>query len=338
LAGGCLRSFSTETRGAAPWQLREISRPGEQVEAFGVRRELGQETSYGWYRVARDDSWEIILFALDGGGNLVFEKTRLWPHIPRLEYGVTREGKAVFTITAGSAVSVHSAEGLLFMEDLYFDAPFAVKRHSPALLTGGPVGLLTGEREGAEVLYGVSHERSGAPALRELFARPQAEFLSLFFAGDDRISLLYRSNQTLRSALIRPGGGVIDDRALSVPSGGAALFRHPQGTGSVHAPSEAGLGELRVLSLFKFEDGAWRPGGDLGIPRFFPEEAHAPIGIRDEDLLLMSSPEAFMLYEIASSGLQTLEMQNYDRSVAHNGVVYLVVSSENGIALYRIEE
>jgi hypothetical protein len=338
LAGGRLSGFSTGLRGETPRLLREISRPGENVESFGVYRERGQETSCGWYRVARKDSWEIVLFSLNGGGNLVVEKAGSWARLPRLDYGVSSEGKAVFVITAGNAVSVCHAEGSLFVRDMNFEAPFTAKRYSPALLTGGPLGLLIGETTGTEILYGVSHERSGAPALRELFAGPSAELLHLFFTEDKRISLIYRSGQTLGAALLNPGGGIIADRPLPLPSGDSRLLRNPLGAAGVYALSESGSGESCVLSLLEFEGETWRPAWEAQLPGFFPEEIHAPLGVRNGDLLLLSSPEALMLCEAKGSGLQILKMESYGQSGALNGVAYLGVGSENGIALYRIGE
>jgi hypothetical protein len=336
LAGGRLRGFSTGIRGDRLRQLREISRPGETVEAFGIYRERSQETSYGWYRVARKDYWETILFSLNDGGNLVFEKIGSWPRMPRLEYGVSPEGKVVFVVTAEGAVSVCHAEEAHFVRDMDFEAPFAAKRYIPALLTGGSLGLLIGETGGKELLYGVSHERSGAPALRELFAGPAEELLDLFFTEDKRISLIYRSTQTLGAALLNPGGGIIVDKPLPLSSGGSRLFRNPLGTVGVYALS--GSGESCVLSLFELEGETWRPVWEAPLSGFSPEEIHSPLGVRNEDLLLLSSPGAIMLYETKGSGGQVLTMENYGRSGALNGVVYLAVGSENGIALYRIEE
>jgi hypothetical protein len=338
LAGGSLRSFSAGIRGDAPRQMREISRPGEQVEAFGVHRGRDQEIQHGWYRAARKDYWELTLFSLNDGGSLVTERTGSRSHIPQVEYNLSSEGKAVFSITAGSAVSVYHAEGLRFVRDLVFDAPFGAKRYIPALLTEGPVGLLMGETGGTEVLYGVSHELSGAPAIGELFARPLTELLGLFFTGDKGISLLYRSGQTLGAALLRPDGSIIADDPLPAPPAGFGLFRYPPGESPVYALSGAGSGEGRSLSLFEFTGGVWHPAGDIQIPRFVPEEAYSPIGVRNEDLILLVSPEALMLYGTKSSDLQILEMESYARSAALNGVVYLAVSSEKGIALYRIGE
>jgi hypothetical protein len=336
LAGGRLRSFSTGIRGDTPRLARDISGPGEQVEAFGVRRERDQETSYGWYRVARKDYWELALFSLNDGGSLVVERTVSRAHIPQVEYGVSLEGKAVFIITAGSAVSVCHAEGPRFVRDLNFEAPFTVRRYIPALLTEGPAGLLTLETEGTEILCGVSHEQSGAPALRDLFARPSAEILGLFFTEDRRISLLYRSGQTLGAALLRPDGGIIDDRPLPVSAEGAALFQHPLGRDHLYVLSCSG--ELSVLSTLEFEGETWRLAGETQIPRFFPEELHSIPGVMNDELILMVSPEALMLYETGSSGRQTVEMNSYARSFAHNGIVWLAAGSENGIALYRIGE
>ena len=336
LAGGRLRSFSAGIRGDTPRRTRDISGPGEQVEAFGVRRERDQETSYGWYRVARKDYWDLTLFSLNDGGTLVAERTVSRAHIPQVEYGVSPEGKVAFVITAGSAVSVCHAEGPRFVRDLNFEAPFKAKRYSPALLTEGPLGLLTGEAEGMEVLYGVSHEQSGAPALGELFARPSTEFLGLFFTEDRQISLLYRSGQTLGAALLRPEGGIIADRPLPVPAEGAALFQHPLGINYRHAFS--GSGESGVLSTLEFEGGTWRLTGETQIPRFSPEEIHSLPGIRNDGLILMVSPEELMLYETGSSRGQILEATGHARSAALNGVVWLAASSENGIALCRIGE
>ncbi|MDR1248537.1 MAG: hypothetical protein LBK63_04455 [Treponema sp.] len=338
LAEGRLRSFSTGTRSGAPWQSGAISRPGEQVEAFEVIRERDQEISYGWYRVARKDYWEIILFSLNDAGNLGAERTGSRACIPQLAYGVSSEGKAVFVITAGSAVSVYHAEGAGFVRDLYFDAPFKAKGYRPALLTGFSAGLLIGEAEGTEVLYGVSHERSGAPALRELFARPQADILELFFVDHKWISLIYRSNETVGAALIDPSGGVIADDPLPVPVESALLFRpSPEGS-RLCALSEADSQKSCVLSVFEFAGETWRSAGTVQLPRFIPEEVDFLTGIRKDDLLLMASPEALMLLDIESSEAQTLEAQNYDRTGALNGVVYLAVSSEDGIDLFRIEE
>jgi hypothetical protein len=316
----------------------EISRPGEKVEAFEVRRERDQEISYGWYRLAQKDYWEAVLFSLDDAGNLVVERTGPQTHIPRLMYGVSAEGKAVFVITAGSAVSVCHAEGSRFVRDLAFDAPVTAKRHSPALLTGFPVGLLVGEAEGGEILYGASHERSGAPALRELFAGPRMEILDLFFVDRDRISLIYRSGETLGAALIDSAGSVIADGPLPASAEGALLFRSPLEGRRLYALSEAGSKESSLLSVFEFGDEAWRPGETARIPRIIPEKIEFLTGVRDDRLLLMASSEGLVLLDLATFGAQILEAQSHDRTGALNGVVCLAVSSEDGIALYRIEE
>jgi hypothetical protein len=338
LAEGRLRSFSTGIRGAAPGQIVEISRPGERVEAFEVRRERDRDISYGWYRVAHKDYWEVTLFSLDNAGNLVAERTGARASIPRLAYGVSAEGKAVFVIAAGSAVSVFHAEGPGFTRDLYFEAPFKAKQYSPALLTGFPLGLLIGEADGGELLYGVSHERSGAPALRELFAGPRLEILNLFFVDKDRISLIYRSGETLGAALLDSSGGVIDDRSLPVSAEGAVLFRSPLEGKRLRVLSEAASKESSVLTTLEFEGEAWRPAGTALIPRFVPEEIDSLTGVRDGALFLMASPEKLMLLDIETFTTQTLEAQIHDRTGALNGVVYLAFYSQDGIALRRIEE
>jgi hypothetical protein len=333
LAGGRLRRFSTGIREGAPRRLEEISRPDETVEAFEVRRERSQEISYGWYRVAREDSWETTLFSLDDEGNLAVERTGPWPRIPRLAYGVSPEGKTVLTLVAGSAVLVCHAEGLRLMRDALFDAPLAVKRYSPALLTGESLGLLIGEAEGTEVLYGVSHEQSGAPAFRELFAAPSTEILDLFPAGDNRISLLCRSNQTLTAVLLNPEGGIIAEGPLPASAAGSLLFRHPLGENRVCLLS--GAGEERILTTLAFENEAWRVIGEARVPAFVPEELLFPAGVRGP--LLMVSPEALMLCDPESARGRVIPARRHALSAALNGVAYLAVASGDGIALCRIE-
>jgi hypothetical protein len=336
LAEGRLRSFSTGIRGGAPARSLEISRPGEKVEAFEVFRE--REISYGWYRLAHKDYWEIILFSLDDAGNLAAERTGSRASVPQLAYGVSAEGKAVFAITAGSAVLVCHAEGAAFARDLNFEAPAKAARYSPALLTGFPLGLLIGEADGGEILYGASHERSGAPALRELFAAPRAKILDLSFADHNRISLIYRSGETLGAALIDSAGRVIDDKPLPVSAEAVLLLHRPLGKNRLCALSQTGSTESSVLSTLEFEDETWRPAGTARIPRFVPEEIDFLSGVRDDALLLMASPGALMLLDLESSGTQILEAQSHGRTGALNGVVYLAAGSEDGIALRRIGE
>jgi hypothetical protein len=336
LAGNKLRIFSTGIRDAAPVFSRDISWPGEKTEAFEVFRNRAQEISYGWYRVERQDHWEINLFSLDAAGNLTVERTGPHFKMPQVEYGSSPEGKAVFTIVSGNSVLVCHAEGPRFLRDLQFEAPFAVKQYSPALLTGGPVGLLFVEGDDTEFLYGVSHEQSGAPALQKIFTRPSAEFLSLFFLEHDRISLIYRSGLAMGAALLRSGGGVITDDPLLLPSGGAVLLKHPLGGEPAYVVS--GSGESPSLTSFDFNGETWRPSGETRFPGFFPQELYPSLGFRNRELLLMTTPETLMLYEPESGARQTLEMKGYARSNAHNGVVCLAISSEDGIVLYRIEE
>jgi hypothetical protein len=138
--------------------------------------------------------------------------------------------------------------------------------------------------------------------------------------------------------LLRIGGGIIDEETLPVPAADVALFRHPLGENRLYAVSRAGSEELCVLSTLELDGEAWRLVGEAQLPRFFPEELHFLPGIRDNDLLLMASPEALMLYETGTSRGQILEMKNHAWSNALNGVVYLAVSSEEGIALRRIGE
>jgi hypothetical protein len=171
-----------------------------------------------------------------------------------------------------------------------------------------------------------------------LFKDSSAEILELLFTDSNRISLLYRSNQTIFAALINPDGGIIAESPLPGAAGGAALFRHPLMGSRVCAVSEAGSGEVSVLSLLELKGETWRHLWDAQFPRFFPEELHCPTGVRDKGLLLMVSPEALMLFEPETSWRQILEMERHDLTIVLNGVAYLAASSADGIVLCRIGE
>jgi hypothetical protein len=113
-------------------------------------------------------------------------------------------------------------------------------------------------------------------------------------------------------------------------------LKHPLGGYPVFVVS--GPGDSPSLTSFEFNGETWSPAGKALFPGFFPEELYSSLGLRNRELLLMVAPEALLLYEPESEARQTLETRGYARSSAHNGVVCLALSCEDGIVLYRIEE
>jgi hypothetical protein len=85
-----------------------------------------------------------------------------------------------------------------------------------------------------------------------------------------------------------------------------------------------------------FEKEHWNILRELLIPRITPEEIHSDN--REMETLFLVSSDSLMLFETGSSAYQTIAMHRYARSIRLNDVIYLAVSSGNGIGLYRIEE
>ncbi|GHU63172.1 hypothetical protein FACS189445_6400 [Spirochaetia bacterium] len=340
LAGGRLQCLSA---GIGRERIRrEISPGGEAVESFALFQERTQTTRYGWYRSRQDGFWEISLFALDEAGQLVREKTGASLDFPRLDYRLSPGGTPVFTIRKGNKVSVYHAAGGGFVRDLSFDAPVSVMGYRTALHTEDAAGLLFSETETEEHIYGVSHELSGAPVLQLLFSLPKGGLLDMFFTGNNRISLIYRQDQTLHTVLADMNGRIITEGRLS--EDGAVLFypdilgrnRFYSLSGSTAGGGEEETGRLR---LFELEQERWNLVRELRLPWTAPKELHSlsPFN-KDTELLSLVSEDSLMLCETGSPLVQTMEMQKYARSIRLNGVVFLAVSSGNGIGLYRVEE
>jgi hypothetical protein len=135
----------------------------------------------------------------------------------------------------------------------------------------------------------------------------------------------------------------------SVPGEDTALFYpDPPGekrfyilTGMAAGSGDDGGGRLFI---FGFEQEHWNLLGEQRIPRTAPVELRSLSprgpwsGSRDTETLFLVSPDSLILCDTGSSEYQTMEMQNYAGSVRLNGLIYLAVSSGNGIGLYRIEE
>jgi hypothetical protein len=338
LAGGRLHCLSAGRDGSRV--LREISPGDEPVEAFAVHRKRNQKTAYGWYRVYRDDQWELTFFSLDEAGYLVRGKTGKLSGLPRLECRVSPQGDSVFTIISGSNVSVYHFAGSSLVRDLNFEAPLKVQRYGTSLQTEGSAGLLTGRTETEELFYAVTQERSGAPALNPLFSLRPGELVDVYLTGTNRISLVYRRDQTVRTALIGMDGRIITEGRLPLAEETDGLF-YPDMPGEkrLYAFTRGREGELGRLSLFSFEKERWNLLREIPVPRAPGGELHSlsPFN-KDNELLLLVSPDSLALCETGSLAYQSVEIENHAGSIRLNGVLYLAVSSGNGIGLYRLEE
>jgi hypothetical protein len=344
LAEGRLQCLSMGMRGDMPRILREISPRDETVEAFEIRREhWAQGLSYGWYRAARKEGWEISLFSIDEWGNLRAEKNGPYSELPRIEDRVSLAGTPVFTITAGRSVSVYHVDGGGFFRDLHFEAPHGVGLYVTALQSEESSGLLAGEADGLEIVYGVSHEKSGAPALKALFSRPSGDIRGTFFTGGNGLSLVYRDGQALRAALIRMDGGVAADAPLPMPPNAAltsssARFLRDNLDASRFYLASGGKDTARLFH-FGLAGERWELLREMPIPGTVPTEIHSLGSLgKGRETLLLVFPGAIVLCQTGSPGYQSIEAQTYARSIRLNGVVYLAAGSENGICLYRIEE
>ncbi|MDR2742293.1 MAG: hypothetical protein LBB98_09105, partial [Treponema sp.] len=76
--------------------IREISLPFERVEDFWVFHNREQKTNYGWYRVFREDHWELTLFLIGERGLTVREKTEFYLGIPCIDHRMALDGIPLF--------------------------------------------------------------------------------------------------------------------------------------------------------------------------------------------------------------------------------------------------
>jgi hypothetical protein len=66
------------------------------VEDFWVFHNREQKTNYGWYRVFREDHWELTLFLIGERGLTVREKTEFYLGIPCIDHRMALDGIPLF--------------------------------------------------------------------------------------------------------------------------------------------------------------------------------------------------------------------------------------------------
>jgi hypothetical protein len=333
LTDGRLNYISGGGRNDRITTSREISLRLEKVEGFEVFHDWGRKTNYGWYRVFREDHWEISFFLIGEQGLLIREETGPYQAMPRIEHRESQEGNPAFTVLDNRNVSVYQISGGGFVRYLDFDAPLKVQRYIP--------GLLIGDTDAEEIIYGVSFEQSGIPVLKQLFSLPGASLIDIFSTGDNQFSLLYYHDRTWRFALIDLEEGLKKEGPIQTLNEPARMF-YTAGFLSPRFCVLRGNEENGVLAFFRFEDENWKLLREIPAPRGSSFQGEKNILLNpfymENEIITMVSPDMLVIIDDKNEKEQSLEIGTYTWSRRINGVIYLVVYAGNEITLYRMEE
>jgi hypothetical protein len=344
LTDGSLSCVSGGGRNDKITAIREISLQSERVEDFWVFHNREQKTNYGWYRVFREDHWELTLFLIGDKGLTVREKTESYRGMPCIDHRMALDGTPFFTVLDDRKVSVYQISGGNFIRNFDFEAPLKVCRYIPGVLKKDTVGLLIGDAGTEEIIYGVSFERAGVPVLKQLFSLPLFSIIDIFFIGNDTISLIYSNDQSWHSALINLQNGLEHEGPIQTLNESPRMlytdgFLQPQFC-VLHGNEEYGK-----LSFFRFEGENW------GLVRENPVPATIPISFfqgeknellnpfyMENKIITMISPDGLAIIDDENGVDQLVESDAHTWSRKINGVIFLAVYSENGITLYRMED
>jgi hypothetical protein len=344
LTDGGLSCVSGGGRNDKITAIREISLPSERVEDFWVFHNREQKTNYGWYRVFREDHWELTLFLIGDRGLTVREKTEFYLGIPCIDHRMALDGIPLFIVLDDRNVSVYQIGGGGFVRKFDFDAPLKVRRYIPGVLKKDAAGLLIGDAGTEEIIYGVSFERSGVPVLKQLFSLPMSSIIDIFFIGNDTISLIYSNDQAWHSALINLQNGLEYEGSIKTLNESPRMlytddFLQPQFC-VLHGNEEYGK-----LSFFRFEGGNWELVRENPVPAaipisFFQGEKNKLLNpfYMENEIIIMVSPDGFAIIDDENGGDQLVESDAHTWSRKINGVIFLAVYSENGITLYRMKD
>ncbi|MFP3042366.1 hypothetical protein LQZ19_11175 [Treponema primitia] len=312
---------------------REISLRSEKVEDFEIFHDWERKTNYGWYRVFREDHWELSFFLIREQGLLIREKTGPYQTMPRIDRLESPNGNPAFTVLDNKNVSVYQISGGGFVRNLHFDAPLKVQRYIP--------GLLIGDTDTEEIIYRVSFEQSGIPVLTQLFALPGASLIDIFFTGDNQISLLYYYDRTWRFALVDLEGRLKKEGPIQTLNEPARMF-YTAGFLSPRFCVLRGNGGNSALAFFRFENEDWKLLREIPAPpgSFFQGEKNILLNpfYMENEIITMVSPDMLVIIDDKNGREQSLEISTYTWSRRINGSICLAVYAGNEIALYRMEE
>jgi hypothetical protein len=344
LTDGGLSYISSGGRDDKITTIREISIQSERVEDFWVFHNREQEINYGWYRVFREDHWELTFFLIGDKGLTIREKIETYQGMPCIDHWMSLDGTPFFTVLDDRNVSVYQICGGGFVRDFDFDAPMKVRRYIPGVLKKDAAGLLIGDTGTNEIIYGVSFERSGVPVLKQLFSLDISSIIDIFFISDNTISLIYSNDQAWHSALINLQNGLEREGPIQT------LYESPRMlyTEGLLQPQFCvlhGNEEYGKIAVFQFKNGNWELLRENPVPTAVPisvyqgekNEILNPLYMENE-IITMVSPEGLTIIDNENGGDQLVESDTHAWSRRINGVIFLAAYSENGITLYRMEE
>jgi hypothetical protein len=321
--------------------FREISSPGEIVDNFELIQIRDKKINFGWYSAARGNNWEIMLFSLGEKGLLIKEKTGPYTEHPL----ITLDGFSGITIINEREISVYHLDGGTFNRDLRFVTPLKAQLYKNTLGTGYATGLLMGQSDGEEVVYGVDHENSGTPSFNRLFSFPKDSLIDIFFTGSNQISLLYRYDHDWYSVSISLSGGLSKVDRLKIPGEPLLLACADRGNLSRFYGLFRKSDGSACFALFQFDQGEWKRSLEKQFPDIVPTD-----GLQNKEnsffnpfymkrgIIFMSSPIGVLLFETGLGGCQVIEASQYDLSIMRNRVSFLAAYSDNAIILYGIKE
>jgi hypothetical protein len=350
LSGGTLRLIG----GAGPGGLRtvrDISSAGERVLDFAVTGDPRRRRTSGWYRFSRGGKNEISLF-LELENSLIQRRSLgAYTESARIRSGMTMGGETTTLIMEGKRVELYRNNDSGIIAETAFEAPLPALRYISAAETGGERGLLVCGDENQFTLYGVIHERTGAPQF-PVYLRPEKGVMAeMLYAGESRVLLVYSENRRwnaadidlnrgLRGAAPLPAEG--DYRAWFSPGPGEPpqlcfIQDGPEQGLAVYAPAEAGSDAVTYTQ-------DWERVKTYSLPPELLAELDGPAG-PDAGLPAMAggfmvslSSSVLVLEGPEGEGLQILRGSPRAFSRRINGCMYFAVYAGGVVSLYRQEE
>jgi hypothetical protein len=321
---------------------QRLSLNGETVDAFGLIRDIRQQSRYGWYQVLSGQHREIILFSLSENGVLKRERLGIYQGDIRVSYGMAFDRTIVLTLINENHVEVFRETGAGFLRDLFFNAPAPVKKYYPSDQIGGNIGLLTAGSGGEERLYGVFYENTGAPVLKEWLTIRDGSVMDMIYVGNKQAAVLYEDSGGWYSALIDLSGGFLGEKPIRGLASGAKLLysggieevslcmADTQDGGRLMFYGLAG-GDWEFLRQIPFPGKLWGEGikGEdvFALNPFYSTQAVAPL----------ASPTVLALCETETETWQSITGIKRSWSRMINSRILLAVYTGQELALYRME-
>jgi hypothetical protein len=351
LTGGVLRLISGAGRGGLR-TVRDISSPGERVLDFDAAGDPQRRRVSGWYRFSRAGKNEFTLF-LELENSLVQRRSLgAYSGSARVRSGMTLGGETTTLIMDGKRVELYRHNDNGIIAEIRFEAPLPARRYISAAETGGDRGLLVCGDETQSVLYGVIHEKSGAPEF-PVYLRPEDGFLAeMLYTGENRVLLVYQENQSWFTADIDLNRGLQGTASLPAegdyrgwlspdPGGPPRLCfvrADPSPTLTVYAPRESDPANAVRYTQH------WEPLASYSLPPELladPAEGAEPgdgLPAGASGLFMAPSKSVLALEGPENGELQILRGQPRAFSSRINGGIYFALYADGTLSFYRQEE